>query len=172
MTGEMSQADVTPEAYPWHFRVVAEYGGTVEPFDQYQGPYIFRDGVRYWMLNEGEPDARWWNESTRMVSEWFNVGPMANGETDTVPAYVAFGDLITDGGHDPDAEEKATGDKELLVDSLASYVSDDDVGLDRPAFLRMVAERIIDDLSEVPNLVFPLTIENEFGSDATVHRTD
>ena len=37
-----------------------------------------------------------------------------------------------------------------LAASLVSYVSRDDIGLDRKVFLRLVAERIIDDLDAHP----------------------
>ena len=40
MTGEMHRSEVTPEAYPTHFAIARALGGTVEPFDQYQGPYV------------------------------------------------------------------------------------------------------------------------------------
>ena len=40
MTGEMSRDDVTREAFPAHFAVADALGGTVEPFDVYQGPYV------------------------------------------------------------------------------------------------------------------------------------
>ncbi len=40
MTGEMYQSDVTREAYPLHFAVADALGGVVNPFDQYQGPYV------------------------------------------------------------------------------------------------------------------------------------
>ncbi|KKL90032.1 hypothetical protein LCGC14_1908670 [marine sediment metagenome] len=40
MTGEMFKSDVTPEAYPIHFAIAEALGGTVQPFDQYQGPYV------------------------------------------------------------------------------------------------------------------------------------
>lgn len=40
MTGEMIKSDVTEEAFPVHFAIAKALGGTVEPFDQYQGPYV------------------------------------------------------------------------------------------------------------------------------------
>ncbi len=42
-----------------------------------------------------------------------------------------------------------------LAASLASYVSGDDVDLDRPTFLRYVADRIIADLEAVPATALP-----------------
>ncbi len=44
MTGEMIKSDVTREAYPLHFAIADELGGSVEPFDQYQGPYVVIGG--------------------------------------------------------------------------------------------------------------------------------
>ncbi len=43
MTGEMHKSEVTREAYPLHFACADAVGGTVEPFDQYQGPYIVEE---------------------------------------------------------------------------------------------------------------------------------
>ena len=40
MTGEMYKNDVTREEYPIHFEIADDLGGSVEPFDQYQGPYV------------------------------------------------------------------------------------------------------------------------------------
>ena len=40
MTGEMFKEDVTRERYPLYFKIADALGGTVEPFDRYQGPYI------------------------------------------------------------------------------------------------------------------------------------
>lgn len=40
MAGEMTKEDVTREEYPLHFAIADALGGTVEPFDVYQGPYI------------------------------------------------------------------------------------------------------------------------------------
>lgn len=40
MTGEMYKSDVTEEEYPLHFAIAKALGGTVEPFDVYQGPYV------------------------------------------------------------------------------------------------------------------------------------
>lgn len=41
MTGEMSQSEVTREAWPIHFAIADALGGEVRAFDQYQGPYVF-----------------------------------------------------------------------------------------------------------------------------------
>lgn len=40
MTGEMTARDCTPDAYPLHFAIAEAVGGTVRPFDIYQGPYV------------------------------------------------------------------------------------------------------------------------------------
>ncbi|KKK59701.1 hypothetical protein LCGC14_3031750, partial [marine sediment metagenome] len=40
MTGEMLKEEVTRDNYPLYFKIADALGGTVEPFDQYQGPYI------------------------------------------------------------------------------------------------------------------------------------
>lgn len=40
MAGEMSASEVTRENYPLHFAIADAFNGTVQPFDQYQGPYV------------------------------------------------------------------------------------------------------------------------------------
>lgn len=40
MAGEMTQSEVTREAFPPHFAIADEYGGEVKAFDWYQGPYV------------------------------------------------------------------------------------------------------------------------------------
>lgn len=57
MTGEMSRDEVTEENFPIHFAIAKALGGTVHPFDQYQGPYIsnFPDvGAKLWLQVHGE----------------------------------------------------------------------------------------------------------------------
>ena len=44
MTGEMSRADVTEEAWPVHFAIAREFGGTVRLSDKYQEPYVHIPG--------------------------------------------------------------------------------------------------------------------------------
>ena len=67
MTGEMYEA--TRDEWPTHFAIADAVGGTVQPFDQYQGPYIVVESdirigntpyayappgpVRLWMVEEG-----------------------------------------------------------------------------------------------------------------------
>jgi hypothetical protein len=50
-TGEMSEADLTLDG-EWGFMVeVAEdLGGTIHPFDKYQGPYIMYKGNKFWLV--------------------------------------------------------------------------------------------------------------------------
>ncbi len=72
MTGEMSKADVTEEAFPVHFAIAAACGGTVKPFDVYQGPYILTPtGERLFLSTD---DGYWvcvWNERTNELSTYF-----------------------------------------------------------------------------------------------------
>lgn len=93
MTGEMTRDMLTPEEYPVHFAAAEALGGTVVPFDVYQGPYIllgreYRGGsgvyataprglgvVRLWLLNDdGGPMCQWYNEASEKVSEYFWAG--------------------------------------------------------------------------------------------------
>lgn len=89
MTGEMIRADVTRETWPTHFAIADALGGTVEPFDQYQGPYICVGGdvrigaepyavaprglgvVRLWLCRDDGADCYVYNEATEEKSEPF-----------------------------------------------------------------------------------------------------
>jgi len=72
MTGEMSQADVTEEAWPIHFAIAKEFGGTVRPFDVYQGPYIYIPSKgRVWVCSEDGVFATVYRETTETSSEEF-----------------------------------------------------------------------------------------------------
>lgn len=101
MTGEMSKANVTREAFPLHFAAADEInrvlglGATVEPFDVYQGPYVLVPSKgRFWLIGEYD-SGQWWSERTRKVSGWFFTDA-----ADDVPACELL-DLIQNGGHDP-----------------------------------------------------------------------
>ncbi len=66
-TGEMSEADLTLDG-EWGFWVqVAEaLGGTVHPFDVYQGPYIRYNGQKFWL--QGDQSGNYiYNETTEQV---------------------------------------------------------------------------------------------------------
>lgn len=72
MTGEMSKADVTSEEYPLHFAVAKALGGTVEPFDVYQGPYVLTPAhERLFLTNNDGVSGCWWNEATSLESAMF-----------------------------------------------------------------------------------------------------
>lgn len=74
MTGEMSKADVTEEAFPLHFAIAKAIGGTVEPFDVYQGPYISTPtGERLFVASEDGDNAVVWNERTDESSSEFSA---------------------------------------------------------------------------------------------------
>ena len=76
MTGEMSREDVSREEFPLYFAIADAVGGTVEPFDVYQGPYISTDKGDLWMV----PDDKWpeyevriYNQRTEARSFPFNI---------------------------------------------------------------------------------------------------
>ena len=79
MTGEMSKADVTREAYPIHFAIADALGGDVRPFDVYQGPYVYvpaRGRMRarkFWLISEDGFDARIYDEISDRQSPRFFV---------------------------------------------------------------------------------------------------
>lgn len=54
MTGEMSKDEVTRENYPEFFELSdllhsKGYPASVEPFDQYQGPYVQCGNLKFWL---------------------------------------------------------------------------------------------------------------------------
>lgn len=56
-TGEMGNDDLTRDQWPWHFAVADAIGGEVKPFDQYQGPYIWKSGVgKIWISQDEAGD--------------------------------------------------------------------------------------------------------------------
>lgn len=71
MTGEMSKRDVTREAYPWHFAIADLLGGTVEPFDVYQGPFVDTPCGRFWLCSDDGESGYIYNESNDKSSQEF-----------------------------------------------------------------------------------------------------
>jgi hypothetical protein len=72
MTGEMSRSEVTPEAYPAHFAIAKAYNGSVEPFDQYQGPYVLVPGYgRLWVQTDDGSELYVYSERFDKRSEPF-----------------------------------------------------------------------------------------------------
>jgi hypothetical protein len=70
-TGEMSRGDVTREAYPAHFAIAEALGGTVEPFDVYQGLYVDTKFGRLFISMEDGGMATVWNEANTNESNAF-----------------------------------------------------------------------------------------------------
>lgn len=70
MTGEMSKDDVTRDEFPLHFAIADALGGTVEPFDVYQGPYIKLIDARLFIGSDDGFVAYVWNEATGEQSEF------------------------------------------------------------------------------------------------------
>src|SRR5271157_830423 len=62
-TGEQSSDDVTRKEYPLWYLIADALGGTVEPFDVYQGPYITVPGNegRLFIVTEDGLTAQVWN---------------------------------------------------------------------------------------------------------------
>lgn len=89
MTGEMHASEVTRDTFPTHFAIAEALGGSVKPFDQYQGPYVvigtdIRIGtspyacaprglgiVRLWLCSDDGVLATVYNEATDAQSEPF-----------------------------------------------------------------------------------------------------
>lgn len=80
MAGEQSESDVTREEFPVHFAIADKIGGTVRPFDVYQGPYIYTDaagGPAQRLFLSSETDGfTWyiWNEQTTNRSRHWPSG--------------------------------------------------------------------------------------------------
>lgn len=72
MTGEMSKSEVTRDAYPLHFAAADECGGTVEPYDTYQGPYVYVPGKgRFWLNSDDGVIGQWYSEATHELGYGF-----------------------------------------------------------------------------------------------------
>lgn len=92
MAGEMHISEVTKENFPLHFAIAEAFGGTVHPFDQYQGPYIMigakditagsapyamplptriTGGHRLWITSDDGEVVQVYNESNEKVSDGF-----------------------------------------------------------------------------------------------------
>lgn len=97
MTGEMSRDEVTEDAFPLHFALAAKYqGATVEPFDQYQGPFVSVPGHgRIWLSSDDGYFSRWYSEKRHQASWPF----IPDGRTFQISAATELGcDLINNGG--------------------------------------------------------------------------
>lgn len=104
MTGEMFKDEVTQESYPVHFAVADSLGGTVEPFDQYQGPYVLvgsdvRAGrepyqtaprglgvIRLWIVMGDDGLVHVYNEANDRESEPFPWGDSDSALAEAVAA--------------------------------------------------------------------------------------
>lgn len=73
--GGQSPEDVSREEYPIWYIIADALGGTVEPFDVYQGPYITVPGNegRLFIVTEDGVTAQVWNEHTNAISDEFWV---------------------------------------------------------------------------------------------------
>ncbi len=86
MTGEMSRSEVTAEAYPLHFAIARAFrGATVEPFDQYQGPFVHvptrkrHAGGRVWVCAEDDSGFGFvYSDKTERKSEPFPLWDAAS----------------------------------------------------------------------------------------------
>lgn len=71
MTGEMHKNDVTRDDYPLHFAIADALGGSVEPFDVYQGPYVDLPGTRLFIGSDDGIESYVYNEATGESSSPF-----------------------------------------------------------------------------------------------------
>ena len=81
MTGEMSELDVTEDAWPLHFAIARALKGKVRPFDTYQGPFVQTQHGRLWIGPDenGDRFSVVYNERTRKASAPFwPYGKLAN----------------------------------------------------------------------------------------------
>lgn len=100
MTGEMSRDEVTRENYPLYFACVDALGRsdvTVEPFDQYQGPYIRVPGKGRYFLYE-ERGYYWYNDRDDTQSDFFLCDLYNFEPGDDCDGIDAFLDHVENGG--------------------------------------------------------------------------
>lgn len=83
-TGEMSQGELDAsgrEEWPLHYAIADALGGTVRPFDVYQGPYIeLENEGRLFIYSEDGMEGHVWNEDTKESSEGFPIHEMSENE--------------------------------------------------------------------------------------------
>src|SRR5271170_8037550 len=83
-TGEMSQGELDAsgrQEWPLHYAIADALGGTVRPFDQYQGPYIeLPDEGRLFIYSEDGAAGSVWNEDTKQSSEPFLLHESSENE--------------------------------------------------------------------------------------------
>lgn len=87
MTGEMSQSEVTREAYPLHFAIADRLGGEVRAFDQYQGPYVRTKRGKFWLSAHCERCDHGHEHETGLVevfNEWTGAKQACFPETEAV----------------------------------------------------------------------------------------
>jgi hypothetical protein len=101
MAGEMSRADLTPEAFPLHFAVAVALSGSVEPFDVYQGPYVRLPAHKLWLVDsEADPGfVFWYDEKTDSYSDGF-----LPYQSDSDAFAVQAAKLLVEHGGTPKAE--------------------------------------------------------------------
>jgi hypothetical protein len=75
MAGEMSKDDLNKEEYPLHFAVAEKLGGTVEPFDVYQGPYVSLPGRRLFLMPDPEDESfgLWYDTVRHEMTDSFRL---------------------------------------------------------------------------------------------------
>jgi hypothetical protein len=96
MTGEMSQSEVTAEAFPLHFAIAAALNGEVRAFDVYQGPYILTDHVlpnKLWLSSDDGVAWKVYNDTTDKESEPFLL--TYDDEIDNANAVLAAESITT-----------------------------------------------------------------------------
>src|SRR5690242_1949320 len=101
MTGEMSKEEVTREHYPLYFAAADTVeGATIEPFDQYQGPYInVPCKGRYFLCTELDRGYHWYNDRTDTLSSPFLCDPwLFDPDTEECDGIDAFVDHVENGG--------------------------------------------------------------------------
>lgn len=76
MTGEMSWIrqdgeDSNGDSWEVHAAIARELGGTLRPFDVYQGPFIALPHAALWVTSDDGAFGRVFNERTEALSEPF-----------------------------------------------------------------------------------------------------
>jgi hypothetical protein len=158
-TGEMHPSEVTKENWPIHFAIAEALGGTVQPFDQYQGPYIsiggdIRSGsgyyagtpripgvVRLWVqVKDDSGFGTVYNEDNEKESQPFPLyGRMA--EEDAVMAAKEVVGAPAEG--ESEAPKTSSFKAEDLADSLnkfARVLNEDDQPNTSPKLQSMVGD--------------------------------
>jgi hypothetical protein len=142
-TGEMSQEELDAngrQEWPLHYAIAEAFGGTVKPFDQYQGPYVLIGSeargsgvyapatpmagtVRLWLSSDDGMMGIVYNEENEKQSQPF----LLNGSNAEQDAIAAAEEVLSGGNEEQEREVNSDiqGHESSAADEKESSGNDD-----------------------------------------------